>query len=284
MNTQTGAGLQNETRLTVSAIIPSYNHKDYVEQAISSVLDQISTNSDIDLIVIDDGSTDGSRELLQDIHARNQGAFKLVLKANEGLCRTLNRAIRDYATGQYVAVLASDDMWRKDKIQKQIEYFFRNPDYRLCYSNAEVFGVDDRAGRSKNGKAQSFQFAGWVCNILAIRNFIPAGTVIFSRDLFDEIGGYDLNGLRLEDWDFLIRASRKTPFCFVNEDLLLYRQHGESAISKMRATGTLFDEKIKVLRKNRGLLNPSVFYISIFVNYILDKILRPLSTKLFRRL
>jgi alpha-1,3-rhamnosyltransferase len=98
--------------------------------------------------------------------------------------------------------------------------------------------------------------------------------------LFDEIGGYDLKGLKLEDWDFLIRAARRTPFCCVNEELLFYRQHGESAISKMRASGTLFEEKMKVLRKNRALLNPLIFAGAVTMGFALDRVMRPLMAKL----
>lgn len=261
--------------MTVSVIIPSYNHVAYVTDTIKSVSAQAGDFFKLQIIVIDDGSQDGSVELLKSLHASSESKFELVLKQNEGLCKTLNRAVREYATGEFIAVIASDDMWRSDKLQLQLECLQNNPSSQLCFSNAKTFGVD-----VTSGKASRFLFSGNVQRALTIYNFIPAGTIVFSRKLYDAIGGFDETGLRLEDWDFLMRASFSTPFCYVDEELLLYRLHDESAIAKMRQRGILFSEKYKVLTKNRKLLNPILFYVSCGLHYMFDVVLRPLVSKL----
>lgn len=263
----------------VSVIVPSFNHKNYVEEAVNSVLSQVQDTFKLELLVVDDGSSDGSVDVLKALHSRAGESFQLILKGNEGLCQTLNRVIRDCSSGTYIAVLASDDLWHPEKLTKQLECMRSNPAARLCYSNAEVFGFDTMSGRRKSGKAQRYQFSGRVNNLLPLNNFVPAGSVMFSRDLFDEIEGFDQSGLRLEDWDFLIRASVRTPFCLVKECLLFYRQHDESAISRMRRSGTLFSEKMKVLRKNCKLLNPLVSAASVFINFALDKLIRPVLSR-----
>ena len=101
----------------VSVIMPSYNHADYIEKAIRSVFEQTYTK--IELIVIDDGSTDNSKEILKELAQRYE--FKLIFQQNSGVCKTLNRAIRDFATGDYIALLASDDHWHSRKIELQME-------------------------------------------------------------------------------------------------------------------------------------------------------------------
>ena len=263
------------TPAVISVIIPSYNHIDYVGDTISSVSEQIRDAFSIELIVIDDGSTDGSAEFLRRLEESKRYSFKLVLKGNEGLCRTLNRAIREYACGEYIAVIASDDMWHPEKLKRQFEHILKHPLSALCYSNARTFGQDRR-----EGKASRSLFAGNVRNKLTLYNFIPAGTILFTRKLFDSIDGFDETGLRLEDWDFLLRASAVTSFCYLDEELLFYRLHDESSIAKMRKRGILFEEKMKVLQKNKDILNPLLRYCSICLHFILDVVFRPFISKI----
>ena len=261
--------------VTVSVIIPSFNHAAYVVDAIESVTKQEREGFEIDLVVIDDGSTDGSVELLERLRAQGAHRFRLVVKQNEGLCRTLNRAIREHSLGSHIAVLASDDMWRPDKLRIQLAALRDNPGCELCYSNAETFGENRNKGRSS-----SFIFSGSVKPWLTVYNFVPAGTILFTRRLFDEIGGFDETGLKLEDWDFLLRASSRTKFCCVRENLLLYRIHGESSLVRMRRAGTLFGEKMKVLRKNRAISSPMLRAVSACLHFSLDRILRPFLYKI----
>lgn len=261
--------------VVITVIIPSYNHIAYIGEAIKSVFEQSRDTFLLELIVIDDGSTDGSAEFLRQLESSGGYPFKLILKNNEGLCRTLNRAISEFASGEYIAVIASDDMWHPEKLKRQLEHILRHPSSSLCYSNARTFGRD----RSES-RASRFLFGGDVKNRLTLYNFIPAGTILFTRELYDSIGGFDETGLRLEDWDFLLRASAVTSFCYLDEELLLYRLHDESSIAKMRERGILFKEKVKVLRKNKDILNPVLRNCSICLHFALDAVLRPFISKL----
>ena len=123
-------------------------------------------------------------------------------------------------------------------------------------------------------------FSGSVRSILTVYNFVPAGTILFTRHLFDIIGGFDDGDLKLEDWDFLLRASAVTPFCCIRENLLLYRVHSEGSLIRMRRTGILFKEKMKVLRKNRAITSPLLRAVSAILHFGLDQVLRPLLYKL----
>lgn len=259
----------------ISVIVPSYNHAAYVEDAIRSVADQQPGDFKIDLIVIDDGSTDSSPALLEQLRSSGKYDFKLVLKSNEGLCKTLNRAIREHAVGAYIAVLASDDMWKPEKLGVQLGLLQRTEGSEICFSNAETIGTG-----GKKGQSSTFMFTGKVKPILTVYNFVPAGTILFTRALFDKIGGFDENGLKLEDWDFLLRASDVTNFCCVRENLLIYRVHSEGSLIKMRKSGSLFGEKMKVLQKNSAITSPVLRSLSTLVHFCLDRVVRPILYKL----
>jgi alpha-1,3-rhamnosyltransferase len=257
-------------KYVISVIIPSFNHRDYVEEAVYSVLLQRHTDFILDVIVIDDGSTDGSVDVLRKLEEKEAGKFRLVLKGNQGLCKTLNRAINEFSIGDYIAVIASDDIWHEEKLARQLSHLRATPSSQLCFSNARTFG-ETKPGRL----ASKFLYSGNVRNILTLYNFVPAGTILFSRELYDAAGGFDENGLRLEDWDFLQRASVLTDFCYVNEALLYYRIHGASSMVRMRADRSLFGEKVKVWRKNRRLLNPALRFVGMCAHFGLDLVVRP---------
>ena len=252
----------------VSVIIPSYNHKNFIRSSIDSVVSQKEGAFEIELVVIDDGSTDGSPAFLEKLLDTGNYDFKLVTKENEGLCPTLNRAVREHTTGEYIAVLASDDEWYSEKLCKQLMKLKDSPNSELCYANSVLLGDP------QHKPLKSISLSGNVKHILTIMPFIPAGTIIFTRHLYETIGGFDETDLRLEDWDFLLRASHITRFCCVNEPLLRYRVHDESTIVKMKHNGELFREKYKVLHKNRKILNPFLFLLSTLLHFVSDNVIR----------
>jgi alpha-1,3-rhamnosyltransferase len=265
----------DRTTPLISVIIPSYNHAKYVADTVRSVCHQERDGFDIEVIVLDDGSTDNSVEVLKLLKESGECDFKLVIKSNEGLCRTLNRGIVEHATGQYITLIASDDMWVRDKLLVQFRLLQQNPNCRLCFSNSATLG----ARESARGRAP-FLAGGWVKSKLTLINFIPGGTVMYERPLFDEIGGYDTTGLKLEDWDFLLRASNVTPFCYSPRKLLLYRVHDEGALIGMRRSGALFAEKMKVLQKNRAITSATLRFVSRCIHFTLDCIIRPIRYRL----
>src|SRR5690606_24850484 len=119
--------------MKVSVIIPSYNHAPYIEEAVQSVLNQ--THESIQLIIVDDGSTDGSPEILQRLAA--QHPFQLVLKANEGICKTLNHAV-SCASGDLIVLLASDDRMPMHRISEQVAYMTKYPDADVIAGAVQV--------------------------------------------------------------------------------------------------------------------------------------------------
>ena len=201
----------------VSVVIPTYNRASLVTEAVRSVLAQ--TFSDLELIVIDDGSTDGTREALQEF----EGRLRYVRKKNEGAAAARNMGI-DLAKGKYVAFLDSDDLWHPDKLEKQVRLLNENPDYPVIHTDSSVIEPEGRqikasAARrrqSRNGKVFE-QF--FLCPIaLALTS-----TVVMRRDCLDTAGVFDPRYPVFQDYDFFLRLAWNFPIYYLDEPLASYR-------------------------------------------------------------
>lgn len=259
--------------ILVSIIIPSYNHVNYIEQSIRSVIEQTYKNTQ--LIVIDDGSNDGSIELLSKLE--KELGFILVLQENAGVCKTLNRGIRDFSKGELLCILASDDYFHPIKIEKQVEVLKRNSKSEFCYTQAVEFdsdsGIELRVFPKKD-------FTGQVLNKLLLRQPYAAGSIMFTRNLYDKVGGFDSN-LKYEDWDFSIRCAANTDFSCVAQPLFYYRSH-ENNIMKTLNRREIFHGKAMILSKNYALAEPHIWISSILFHFAYDhgnKFLKHLSIR-----
>lgn len=246
----------------VSVIMPCYNHERYVERAVLSVLKQ--TYAAVQLVVIDDGSHDSSVERLETLSERSR--FILICQENRGVCKTLNRAIRETAQGEYIALLASDDFWHPDKLRLQMEELQRRPQAEFCFSQAIEFEDEDNpdAGRVFPSRC----LAGDMLNKVFIRQHVPAGTMLFTRRLYDYLGGFD-ESLKEEDWDFVIRSAASTQFASVNAPLLYYRSHQGNTM-KTRNRAEIFHQKAKILAKNFDLIAPWRWLFAVTLHFVHD--------------
>ncbi|GAB7543294.1 glycosyltransferase family 2 protein [Cupriavidus sp. 8B] len=244
----------------ISVIIPCYNHEKYVEQAIASVLAQSYPN--VELIVIDDGSKDGSVKLLTELAARH--GFRFVSQSNRGVCRTFNRAIREFSTGEYVALLASDDYWQAEKLAKQMALLAASPAAEFCFTQAQEFADDGRLLRIFPAKPKT----GKVTSQVFLRQGVPAGSMLFSRKLYDKLDGFD-ESLKEEDWDFVIRCSAETEFVAVREPLFYYRWHQGNTM-KTRGRAEIFRQKALILSKNFHLVSPQRWFLAMSIHFAHD--------------
>lgn len=246
----------------ITVVIPSYNHAAFVGRAVTSVLEQ--TYPAVQLVVIDDGSTDGSVAMLEQMARVHE--FTFVSQENQGVCRTLNRAIREYSRGEWIALLGSDDYFHHDKLREQMTVLRANPGTCFCYTQALEFfdGQGDQVGRIRPSRVHH----GRALNRVFLRQHVPAGTMLFSRKLFDKVGGFDEN-LHEEDWDFVIRSASITEFCAVDRPLLYYRAHEHNT---MRTVGRrrIFQQKARLLSKNMHLVSPWRWLVAILVHFAHD--------------
>ncbi len=255
----------------ITVIMPCYNHELYVERAVMSVL--VQTYSRVELVVVDDGSKDGSVDRLKTL--RDRFGFTLVCQENRGVCRTLNRGIQEYAHGNYIALLASDDFWHPDKLRLQLTELRLHPESEFCFSQAVEFTDESNpdAGTVFPRKCLS----GDVVHQVFMRQHVPAGTMLFSRQLYDRLGGFDEN-LKEEDWDFVIRSAAATSFVSVNTPLLYYRSHLGNTM-KTRNRTAIFHQKAKILAKNFELVSPWRWLGTICLHFAHDIVISRLRRR-----
>ncbi|QPT40317.1 Hyaluronan synthase [Oligella ureolytica] len=250
-----------ENNPLVSVVIPSYNHINYIEKSIRSVFDQ--TYKNIELIVVDDGSKDGSCELLMQL--KEELGFTLVMQENAGVCKTLNRGIQDFSKGLVICILASDDYYHPSKVEKQIKAMQRNIKSEFCYTQALEFDSD--TGKELRVFPKK-EFIGNVLSKISLRQPYAAGSIMFTRELYDRVGGFD-PFLKYEDWDFSIRCAAVTEFSSVNEPLFYYRSH-ETNTMKTLNRREIFHGKSMILSKNYLLIKPSSWLLSILFHFFYD--------------
>lgn len=220
--------------ILVTCCIPSYNHENYIKEAIDSVIKQSYDN--IELIIIDDGSTDTSVNKIKELKMLCQERFAntiFIFRENHGLSRTLNEML-ELANGEFITFLASDDKFSPEKIGYLVNEMGKLNDTLYCaaFGDAEIFSeLDDKLQGSfiekyTNGKIP----VGDVTyeNILN-KNFLPAMSGLYARNKLLEIGGFT-NDLRLEDWDLYLRLLQKYKIRLFSKTVAHYRLHGANSI------------------------------------------------------
>lgn len=210
----------------VSIVIACYNHEHFVQDSIQSVINQTYTN--IELIIIDDGSTDNSVSRIQQMVESCEKRFvrfEFRSRLNKGLSATLNEAL-EWCQGEYYSPFASDDLMNKDKTDVQVAFLEKN------ISTVAVFGgvimIDNNGSFLTKilGKYRQYTFE----EIIMHEHDLPAPTQMIRLAIIKELGGYD-SRLLIEDWYMWLKLSKYGNICYINHVLCLYRQH-DSNISK----------------------------------------------------
>ncbi len=215
--------------MLVSVVIPSYNHRQYVVQAIESVLDQ--DWSDIDLIVIDDGSKDGSPELIRELQER-RGGFRFVARENRGLIATLNE-LTSMAQGEALCLLASDDYLLPGSLSARAKFLVDHPEDVAVFGDGCQFNVESQEIEATldERRRRLFSTADPLAEMLAGLH-LPIHTMLVRRDVLRKIGGFDPRYRRVEDLEVQIRLFREGKVGFVDQPLYCYRWH-ESNTSRV---------------------------------------------------
>jgi glycosyltransferase involved in cell wall biosynthesis len=203
----------------VSVVIPAFNHGRYVGEAVRSALDQ--SYPDLEVIVIDDGSTDDTREAIRGFGDR----VRYFHQENRGLAAARNRGIGE-SRGDFVAFLDADDLWLPRKLERQLEVFDRHPSVRLVY--AGVFHVDCE-GRVLQ-EIQPRHRGTTVSQLLLDNVVIGSGTTaVVPRECLKELGGFDECFSVCEDWELWLRIARRYELDYVDAPLAKYRLHAGNA-------------------------------------------------------
>src|ERR1700761_7573957 len=198
--------------MSVCAIIPAYNAEAFIHKAIDSVLNQTTPVEEI--IVVDDGSKDGTRGVVESYAPR----VRLLQQKNQGPSVARNRAVRE-STADYIAFLDADDLWDPEKIERQLDALNTTKDAVLCYTGLLQFNEEE--GWKRPTKPIP---AAQVAKALRLQNprIVPS-SVLVSRENFLRSGGFDTGLKGSEDWDFAIAMRQLGNFCALEEPLTLYR-------------------------------------------------------------
>jgi GT2 family glycosyltransferase len=215
----------------ISVIVPAYNSEQTILETIESVLQQ--TFSDFELIVINDGSTDRTLELLNTV---KDPRLKIFSYPNAGVSVARNRGIT-HTSGDFIAFLDHDDLWTSDKFEVQLAALQQHPEAGLVYSWAYYM---DEKGESFYADKSIF-IEGNVYEQLLVRDFIASGSsCLIRRQAIESVGEFDPSVPGVDDWDYWIRLAAHWHFVVVPKGQVFFRQ----------SLGSQSSKKVEIMEKN----------------------------------
>lgn len=234
----------------VSVIMPAYNGARYIAESIRSVLDQ--THANFELLVVDDGSTDGTGEIVRAIQATDE-RVKYAFQENRGQAHARNTAIKS-ARGELLAFLDQDDLWMKEKLELQVEVMSRTG-ADVVFSDGFIFGEDDAGGAGVSFATVTGKFEGArMFNYLFLERSIPVLSVLLRKAALDKVGllEEDARYQNSDDYDLWLRlAASGAAFFGMREKLVRYRAHPQQAsANKVR----MLASELAVLEKHERAL------------------------------
>jgi len=212
--------MNNNTKPLVTVTVSSYNHQNYIKKTIESIINQSYGFENIELITIDDCSTDDTGKILKELSRKYDFRF-FQNESNKGVVNNMNSLLR-VASGKYIAGCASDDYWHIEKLEKQVSIMeAAGVEYAVCHTKAFIIDTDDNFLFFQD-RGNLFQ-ENIIPKILT-DNGIVAPSVLIKKSVYDAIGLYD-ESLPFEDREMWIRMAQYYKFIYINEPLVYRRHH-----------------------------------------------------------
>ena len=236
----------------VSVIVPTYNRAGWLEETLRSVVNQ--TFKDFELIVVDDGSIDNTSQVMQSF----PDAQYFVMETNSGVSKARNLGL-DFAKGEFICFLDSDDLWDEKKLEIQLHWMENNKDSQVCYTN-EIW---IRNGVRVNPMNKHRKYTGDIFRYCLALCIVSPSSVMLRKELFDKVGNFDESLPACEDYDLWLRIAVKYKFHFIEEALIIKRGgHADqlsrkywgmdrfrvSALKKLLDQDSLDKEKLQLTR------------------------------------
>ena len=198
----------------VSVIIPAYNKADFTVKTVESVLAQ--TYKNLEIIVVDDGSEDQTRNSLSPY----EGRIHYFYKKNGGACSARNFGLRA-AKGKYVGFLDCDDLYLKDKIARSVDFLEEHPDFGFVHTGVYLIDAKDQiVGRFTCAKDLQIDR---IAPFLIMENCVSNPTVLMRKECFETVGGFDETIFTPADWDLWLRLAERYRVGFIDTPLSQYR-------------------------------------------------------------
>jgi len=243
----------NNQNILLSVLIPSYNHAKYIEETIQSIWKQ-NNNTSIEIIVIDDGSTDNSLEILTNLQRQSPIPMYVETQKNMGIVKTLNKALSK-AQGKYIALIASDDLYFDNAFHPLLEILEENANIKIAYGNGHGFsekGIDLNKIHNKKIAALLNQSPQNVLDSLLSsvpRPLLLQCCIIDTKSLRD-IDGWD-DTVKLDDWPMHIRIfqylnTHGFQHKFIDHNVALYRDHATQTNKNDKKMFAMIEEVIEI--------------------------------------
>lgn len=244
----------------VSVVIPTYNRSHLIARAIQSVLDQ--TYQDLEIIIVDDGSTDSTEEIVKSF--KNDNIIYIQHNINKGPSAARNTGIKA-SKGEYIAFQDSDDEWLPEKLEKQIDVF--------CNSPLEVGVVYTSIIRIENDKKiyiprDCFTLKeGKIHDELLKENFVGTPAVLIKKECFEKTKYFDENLPALEDWELWIEISKYYDFRYINKPLI-YSYYTPNSINTnqdntLKALKIILANHLEDFNHNKKVLSKHYLFIGV---------------------
>ena len=229
--------------MKISVIIPTFNRLDLLKRAIDSVLNQ--SIKPYDIIVVDDGSTDSTSEMIQ----QKYKSINLIQQKNSGVSAARNNGIKN-AQGDWIALLDSDDEWKKNKLEEQVKNLTDNPQYEFCHTN-EIW---IRNGIRVNQKKRHKKYGGFIFDKCLDICRISPSSVLFNKNILNHVGWFDEKLPVCEDYDLWLRITADYEILFIDKPLIVkYGGHNDQLSQSVEAIERFRIKALQSLLENSDL-------------------------------
>ena len=232
----------------VSVIIPTYNCARFLGRALNSVLGQ--TYGDYEIILVDDGSTDATQEVV----TRFSGEVRYLYKTNSGPASARNFAL-SRARGELIAYLDADDMWYPQKLERQVAFLNANKQHALVHSEIDVIDDNDRVIHQRFNQETGRKVPQGYCTMQLLReSHIQTLTVLVRREYVDKIGNFDERLKGTEDYlQWILVTMEGAAVGYIDEPLATYRRTTGSISSSPRWMCEELIKMFEILLREKGL-------------------------------
>lgn len=214
--------MTHSAQTTVSIILPAYNSATFLQTTLNSIFSQ--DYSDFEIIIVDDGSTDTTAQIARQQERR----VRLIQQKNQGISEARNTGLKA-ARGRYIAFIDHDDFWHPKKLSAQVSVLEKMDETTgVCYGDFAKWDDQDAPEFANPDVCPDrwvSELSGWIYHQLLLTNWVLFSTALFRRTVFDTIGTFDRELPPADDWDLVLRASRRFKFVKLRDVVALYRQH-----------------------------------------------------------
>lgn len=228
----------------ISVIIPVYNSSKYLSEAFDSVLNQIF--QDFEIIAVDDGSTDNSREIIESFINKYPGKIRYIYQENKGIAGARNTGIKN-ASGEFIALLDADDKWYPKRLEEGVRVIESSTDIGLVH--ADSIRMSEEGLSLRTPKREKKYLSGYIFENLFLRKAdIQSLTVLFRKECCEKVGLFDENPVCMgcDDRDLWLRIARLYKIEYIDKILTQYRIHQNNYSKNLQ---NMFEAKIYVVNK-----------------------------------